>query len=274
MITQKELHKKMIRSGLRATQIEKDYVLTWLLTGIAYDEILKNCLIFKGGTCLKKIYFEDYRFSEDLDFTVLKNSEISVKNLQERFSCVFEFVRNQSLNQLSFDGEIEINSFGTINFDIGYVSVLGGSGSNKNIKVDISTDELVINFPIQKNLLQTYSDQLDSKLYCYPLEEVLTEKMRAVLQRTRPRDLFDLWFLLEINEMSLYENYSDFVEKSKHKNLDPSDFLIKVEEKFLSFKKQWDASMKHQIKDLPKFDDVVRELGKHFRLLEKKQTRL
>jgi predicted nucleotidyltransferase component of viral defense system len=274
MITQKELHKRMIRSELRATQIEKDYVLTWLLTGIAFDEVLKNFLIFKGGTCLKKIYFEDYRFSEDLDFTVLKNSEISVKDLQERFSRIFFFVCNQSLNQLSIVGDIEMNSSWTINFDIGYVSVLGGSGSNKNIKVDISMDELVINQPIQKDLLQTYSDQLDCNLYCYPLEEVLTEKMRAVLQRTRPRDLFDLWYLLEIHEMNIYENYSDFVEKAKYKNLDSSDFLTKVEEKFLSFRKQWDASMQHQIKDLPKFEDVVRGLGKHFRFLQKKQIQL
>jgi predicted nucleotidyltransferase component of viral defense system len=148
---------------------------------------------------------------------------------------------------------------------------LGGQGLNKDIKVDISTDELVINPPLQKVLLQTYSDQLDCKLYCYPLEEVLTEKMRAVLQRTRPRDLFDLWYLLEVNKMDINENYSEFIEKSKHKNLNPFDFSKKIEDKYLSFKKQWEASMQHQIKNLPKFDDIVRELGKHLRLLQKNE---
>ena len=269
MITQKELHKEMIRSGLRATQIEKDYVLTWLITGIAYDDVFKNSLIFKGGTCLKKIYFEDYRFSEDLDFTILKSSEISVEDVKDRFSIIFEFIRKQSLNQLSFDGEINANNFETINFDIRYVSVLGGSGSNKNIKVDISTDELVINPPIQKTLLQTYSDQLDCKLFCYSLEEVLTEKMRSLLQRTRSRDLFDIWYLLEVQKMNINENYSDFVDKTKYKHFDPSDFINRVEDRFLSFRKQWDASMQHQIKNLPKFEDVVRGLGKHFMLLQK-----
>ena len=51
--------------------IEKDYVLGWLLWGIGSDPVLGQKWIFKGGTCLKKCYIETYRFSEDLDFTVL-----------------------------------------------------------------------------------------------------------------------------------------------------------------------------------------------------------
>ncbi len=53
--------------------IEKDYVLSWVLAGIHMHEATKNSWIFKGGTCLKKCYFETYRFSEDLDFTYRGN---------------------------------------------------------------------------------------------------------------------------------------------------------------------------------------------------------
>lgn len=56
---------------LRDDVIEKDYVLGWLLAGIAADPELSDCWIFKGGTCLRKCYYETYRFSEDLDFTVI-----------------------------------------------------------------------------------------------------------------------------------------------------------------------------------------------------------
>jgi len=269
MISQKELNKEMIRSGLRATQIEKDYVLSWILIGIAQDEILKNSLIFKGGTCMKKVYFEDYRYSEDLDFTMLKENQISIKELKERFSYVFEYVKKQSLNQLSFDAEIATNNFGTINFEIRYVSVLGGSGSNKDVKVDISTDELIINAPVRRILLQIYSDYLESNLYCYTLEEMLTEKMRAILQRTHPRDLYDLWYLLEVQKININENYINFVEKSKYKNFNTSDFVEKIEGKYPMFKKQWETSMQHQIMYLPKFDDVIRGVGRHFRQLRK-----
>lgn len=55
---------------LRADVIEKDYVLGWLLAAIASTDQLAGTWVFKGGTCLRKCYFETYRFSEDLDFTV------------------------------------------------------------------------------------------------------------------------------------------------------------------------------------------------------------
>jgi len=51
--------------------VEKDYVLGWVLAGISNHEELGSNWVFKGGTCLKKCYFETYRFSEDLDFTII-----------------------------------------------------------------------------------------------------------------------------------------------------------------------------------------------------------
>jgi len=54
--------------GLRDTQIEKDYVISWVLKGISNSDYLKERLIFKSGTALRKIYFSGYRLSEDLDF--------------------------------------------------------------------------------------------------------------------------------------------------------------------------------------------------------------
>jgi predicted nucleotidyltransferase component of viral defense system len=56
--------------GLRVDIVEKDYVLGWLLAGISSHKELTSNWIFKGGTCLKKCFFETYRFSEDLDFTI------------------------------------------------------------------------------------------------------------------------------------------------------------------------------------------------------------
>jgi Nucleotidyl transferase AbiEii toxin, Type IV TA system len=51
--------------------LERDYLLSWILAGIGQVEALRETLIFKGGTALKKCYFGDYRFSEDLDFSGL-----------------------------------------------------------------------------------------------------------------------------------------------------------------------------------------------------------
>ena len=52
--------------------IERDYLLSWVLAGISSGTALKETLVFKGGTALKKCYFGEYRFSEDLDFSGLE----------------------------------------------------------------------------------------------------------------------------------------------------------------------------------------------------------
>jgi len=65
----KRLEETRKEVGLSWETIERDYILSWILAGVAVNEKLQNKLIFKGGTALKKCYFGDYRFSEDLDFT-------------------------------------------------------------------------------------------------------------------------------------------------------------------------------------------------------------
>jgi len=51
--------------------LERDYLISWILAGISSREALRKALVFKGGTALKKCYFGEYRFSEDLDFSAL-----------------------------------------------------------------------------------------------------------------------------------------------------------------------------------------------------------
>ena len=72
MIPKAEIAALAAEEELLATTVDKDYVLGWLLHGIAVHPRLARW-VFKGGTCLKKCFFETYRFSEDLDFTVPKS---------------------------------------------------------------------------------------------------------------------------------------------------------------------------------------------------------
>jgi Nucleotidyl transferase AbiEii toxin, Type IV TA system len=71
VITRADIDARVAGWGRTEEVIEKDYVLGWLLWGIGSDPVLGQSWVFKGGTCLKKCYIETYRFSEDLDFTVL-----------------------------------------------------------------------------------------------------------------------------------------------------------------------------------------------------------
>ena len=60
------------RLGIPWEALERDYLLSWILAGISRTPVLRDALVFKGGTALRKCYFGDYRFSEDLDFSTLK----------------------------------------------------------------------------------------------------------------------------------------------------------------------------------------------------------
>ncbi|HEY5342284.1 MAG TPA: nucleotidyl transferase AbiEii/AbiGii toxin family protein [Solirubrobacteraceae bacterium] len=71
MISKQELLQLRTEWQLDIGVIEKDYVLGWVLAAIAAEPALAEHWIFKGGTCLRKCYYETYRFSEDLDFTVI-----------------------------------------------------------------------------------------------------------------------------------------------------------------------------------------------------------
>lgn len=131
MIKPGEIQRKARTVGVRDQQIEKDYILSWILQGVAMHNELSKAIVFKGGTVLKKVYFEDYRFSEDLDFTLL-NDEISNQQIFDYFSAVFKYVREEAnipleiIDPNSYRGEHEDarlpDGQGGINFYISYIS--------------------------------------------------------------------------------------------------------------------------------------------------------
>ena len=88
MIAKQEIMNFAQELSLPVNTIEKDYVLGWLLAGIANDTELFKKWIFKGGTCLKKCYFETYRFSEDLDYTLIDTNHMDEKFLADRFKNI------------------------------------------------------------------------------------------------------------------------------------------------------------------------------------------
>jgi predicted nucleotidyltransferase component of viral defense system len=196
-----EIQQKARTATVRDQQIEKDYILSWILFGIAKHEQLSEAIVFKGGTVLKKIYFEDYRFSEDLDFTLL-NYETNNEQIFDWFKQIFEFIKEEANIPLEIIDDNQ-HEDGGINFYISYVGPLGGQGNNKRVKVDISRSEILVFDAMLKNVFTDYTDLEEHQLLCYPLEEVLVEKMRSVMQRMQARDFYDLWYLLQTHKMEI-----------------------------------------------------------------------
>jgi hypothetical protein len=96
MINKQDIMEEAKKHNLPPNTIEKDYVLSWILAGISESKQLKDDWIFKGGTCLKKCYFETYRFSEDLDFTVLNMQHRDHKYLKTVFGEIAEWIYEQA----------------------------------------------------------------------------------------------------------------------------------------------------------------------------------
>jgi uncharacterized protein len=280
MIKPGEIQQKAREACVRDQQIEKDYILSWILNGIARHEHLSKVIVFKGGTVLKKIYFEDYRFSEDLDFTLLDNArlpdgqEITNEQIFAWFNEVFEYVKEEAnialaiINNNEHEDARLPDGQGGINFYISYAGPLGGQGSNKKVKVDISRSEQLEYAPIFKEVIISYSDIEKHRLLCYPLEEVLVEKMRTVMQRMQARDFYDIWFLLEQHGMDAAFHMNEFAKKCAGKNLNYLDFPKKLAERLPQYKGRWKNSMNEQIKDLPDFEQVEREVQRHLKKLK------
>ena len=266
MIKPGEIQNKARKFGVRDQQIEKDYILSWILQGISQHEGLSKIIVFKGGTLLKKVYFEDYRFSEDLDYTLLDNG-IYNEQIFEWFGEVFEYISEEANIPLEIIDNNE-HEDGGINFYISYIGPLGGLGSNKKVKIDISRSETLVFKPTLNSVFLGYSDQEDHQLLCYSLEEVLVEKLRSVMQRMQARDFYDIWYLLEVQNMYIEFYISEFKTKCENKGMKSADFHTKLEHRLPQYKGRWEKSMADQIQDLPDFETVLREVVRHLKKLE------
>jgi len=266
MIKPGEIQQKSRENGVRDQQIEKDYVLSWILKGLAQNENLSNVLVFKGGTVLKKFYFKNYRYSEDLDFTLLDDS-ITNEQIFEWFKQTFEFVREEANIPLEIIDNNE-HEDGGINFYISFIGPLGGQRSNKKIKVDISRSEKMEFKPVINKAFKVYTDTDEFKLLCYPLEEVLIEKMRSVMQRMQARDFYDIWYLMEKHGLNIDFYMNEFKNKCAAKGLKFSMFPAKLSERIPQYKGRWQVSMNDQIKDLPGFEQVEREVQRNLKKLK------
>lgn len=140
MIQPKELNAAAGKNKLSDAQIEKDYILSWILRSIANHELLARIMVFKGGTVLKKAYFENYRFSEDLDFTLLEE-DVTNDQLLEAFTEVYAFVRDEANIELALkESQTHIGS-GSLVFYINYVGPLKGAMGSRDVKIDITRRE-------------------------------------------------------------------------------------------------------------------------------------
>lgn len=195
MISRLDIEERVREWGLREDVVEKDYVIGWLLWGIGRDPVLGEAWAFKGGTCLKKCYIETYRFSEDLDFTVLPGGPLAPSEVEGPLSTVLERVAEESGIDFS-QRPPALKGHDSGRYTAGRVYYIGPRRTPgvASVKLDLSGSEQVVRPTMMRAIAHPYPDALPDPgtTRCYSFDEVFAEKIRALGERGRPRDLFDV----------------------------------------------------------------------------------
>ena len=265
MILPSEISRLAHRYGLGDKTIEKDYVLTWVLLAIA-NSPLRELLAFKGGTAIKKIYEPRYRFSEDLDFTFL--DEISNDDLTAQIEALFPWLRREVNITLAIR-KVDVHQSGSPAYYLNYVGPLRGDLSSRFLKADFTRDEVLV-FPLVEAPIQIpYSDckQRVETLYCYSPEEILAEKLCALLGRTEPRDLYDIHYLLTHQLVDIESVSIQLDGKMEHKGLNPAHLDNVLTRKSGTLGRLWEPRLQGQMPELPHIEAVIRETDRWLRRL-------
>ena len=274
MIAQRNLSvlsNRLAKAGGRRipeSVLERDYCLSWFLVGLSRSP-LRSRLLFKGGTALKKCYFPDYRFSEDLDFTLAE--EAPFETIRKELDAAFEESYRACgvvLRYARSDRQPHANSH---TFYLNYEGSLGGLPSGKEVKTDITIRERVI-YPVEERpVLRAYEEYEDipgdAVVKIYSLKEIAAEKVIAVCDRARnePRDLYDLWYLCEEAHVDLAEVIDAVAGKLEFRGQTIETIRGRLETKQERLQRLWGRRLAGQMATLPEFEGVFRAVRRAFR---------
>ncbi len=206
-------------------QVEQDLVISRALVEIFSDEFLKENLAFRGGTALHKLYLNPAsRYSEDIDLVQIKSGPI--KPIMQRIGEVITFFEEPRKTQVRGHGAKALYRFISEYEDI-----------RLRLKLEINCKEHFnvlewIDFPFEIK-----SDWFtgDAEIRTYNINELLGTKLRALYQRSKGRDLFDLDYArlnFEINSEQIiqcFKEYTSFAVGNRPPN--KKEFLMNIEEK-------------------------------------------
>jgi predicted nucleotidyltransferase component of viral defense system len=220
MINPGEIDEMADTLGINSSHVQRDYVHGWLLSVLYSSSTLADRLILKGGNCLRKGYFENSRYSRDLDFTTstrISDQELGSELdricgvLAERAGIVFDTGRTRVAGKTNADSEREISEARL------YFRDFYGNDSELilAVRLDVTQFDRLYLPPQVRNLIHPYSDAdtCRTTIKCVKLEELLASKMRCLLQRRHIADLFDLVYAvfisgdIEVNRRELLSTF-------------------------------------------------------------------
>jgi predicted nucleotidyltransferase component of viral defense system len=271
MIQTREIMALAEELSLRPDVVEKDYVLGWMLHGIGSHPELAPSWIFKGGTCLKKCYFETYRFSEDLDFTVRETAHLDEAFLRQAFGEIAASLYDQAGIEIPIDDlrfRLRTNPRGGLSCEgrVYYRGPIQRRGSMPAIKLDLTVDERLVLEPDIRPVYHPYADAPDGgiTIHAYAFEEVFAEKVRALGERSRPRDLYDVINLYRSEYRPEPARVLDVLrEKCAFKGI-PLPSMEALQAFKAELAAEWGNMLAHQLPVLPPVDAFWDALAEFF----------
>jgi predicted nucleotidyltransferase component of viral defense system len=236
--------------------LEKDYVIGCFMDGLMRVKAIATTFAFKGGTALRKAYFSDWRYSEDVDFSVLPGFP------QAEFPALLEraFASAQEKHGMNFKLKSSHQPNGMIRARIQYRGPLDFPGT---LYLDVTFDEPIILKPERRKLLVSFKGSPTPQVLTYRLEELLAEKLRSLIERGKARDFYDVWRLLkekpdQVDRSTLQDV---FLKKCEHKRIayrGVKQFTAPT--KLTEAEPYWERELRQQTSDLPSFRAVIKEL--------------
>lgn len=270
MIDRREIMDFAKEFGLAPNIVEKDYVLGWLLAGISNQPELGPSWVFKGGTCIKKCFFETYRFSGDLDFTLTAVGHLEQAFLKRSFAGVTRWIYENSGIEIPEDTirfDVYTNPRGKVSVQgkIGYRGPLQPGGDLPRIKLDLTNDEVLMLAPVSREVHHPYSDNPGDGIFvrCYSFEEIFAEKLRALAERERPRDLYDVIHLYLHEELKANREQimKTLEQKCAFKGIAvPTMQSLENRPERAELVSEWENMLGHQLPMLPAFEQFWKEL--------------
>jgi predicted nucleotidyltransferase component of viral defense system len=262
------LSNRLAKTGgrrIREDVLERDYCLAWFLAALA-DSDLKRVLAFKRGTALKRCYFRDYRFSEDLDFTLIE--PVPFEEIKRRLETIYRAVRESSGITFEFEREDRNAHANSHTF---YLKYVGPLPAGNDVKVDITIQEKLVDPPKDRAVLRGYEEfsdiPEDRRILVYMLEEILAEKVMALADRARnePRDLYDFWYLTSQAGVGVEHVANTASEKLQFRKQPSKDIDEAIRGKEARLKVLWSGRLVYQMVKLPEFDEVFRSVRRTLR---------
>lgn len=216
MINREEIDAKAAEFGINVSDVQRDYMFSWLLNGIYGHSDLADQLVLKGGNCFRKAYFKDTRFSLDLDFAA--KNQLGEEHIGRTLLQLIDYIEkntgvefNRDDNRIFKKKRIDQDK-NVIEARLYFRDFYGRRRKMViGIRLDITQDDRII-LPIQqRGIIHPYSDyeQLTSTIQCVKVEELLAAKLKCLLQRRHSPDFFDyaVWLLrnghLGINKLEI-----------------------------------------------------------------------